>query len=323
MTLYLREDDVTRLLAMPVVIEVVEEAFRQLAAGRAHNVPRQRARGTGIILHSMSAAADYLGVVGWKQYTTTGRGAKFLIGLYDGQSGELVALIEADRLGQLRTGAVTGVAARWLARTDADSLGLIGCGWQAESQLLAVSAVRPLRRVAVYSRDPDRRRAFAERMSSQLGIEVLPVDSAQAAVSDMSIVVTATSSRDPVLHGDWLAPGTLVCAIGSNWLHKAEVDVATVERTHVIVCDSVECCRHEAGDFVAALEAGKFSWDRALDLSSILAGAAPGRESRNDVILFKSVGMAIEDVAVASRLLELARAAGCGETLRLGSESYP
>ena len=323
MTLYLREDDVTRLLAMPVVIEVIEEAFRQLAAGRAHNVPRQRARGTGIILHSMSAAADYLGVVGWKQYTTTGRGAKFLIGLYDGQSGELVALIEADRLGQLRTGAVTGVAARWLARTDADSLGLIGCGWQAERQLRAVSAVRPLRRVAAYSRDPDRRRAFAERMSSQLGIEVLPVDSAQAAVSDMSIVVTATSSRDPVLHGDWLAPGTLVCAIGSNWLHKAEVDVATVERTHVIVCDSVECCRHEAGDFVAALEAGKFSWDRALDLSSILAGAAPGRESRNDVILFKSVGMAIEDVAVASRLLELARAAGCGETLRLGSESYP
>jgi ornithine cyclodeaminase/alanine dehydrogenase len=265
----------------------------------------------------MSAAADYLGVVGWKQYTTTSSGAKFLVGLYDAQRGDLIALIGADRLGQMRTGAVTGVAARWLARTDADALGLIGCGWQAESQLLAIAAVRTLRQVMVYSRDPDRRRAFAARMTSAVGIEVVPAESAEAAVANLPIVVTATTSRDPVLHGDWLAPGTLVCAVGSNWLNKAEVDVSTIERAHCVVCDSVECCRHEAGDFVPALEAGKFSWDRALNLSAILAGETPGRESRNDVILFKSVGMAIEDVAVANKLVELARAEGCGDQLPL------
>ncbi|HEX5446190.1 MAG TPA: hypothetical protein VFW87_20345, partial [Pirellulales bacterium] len=196
--IYLTESDVTRLLDMRLAIDAVEEAFRRLAAGEAHNVPRQRAKAPGIVLHSMSAAAAYLGLVGWKCYTTTQRGARFLIGLYDTQSGELAALIEADRLGQMRTGAVTGVAAEYMAPREAHEAGLFGAGHQAETQLVAVAAVRQLKRVFVYSRDPKRRTAFADRMSDELQIEISPVDRPQQAAEELPLVVTATSSATPV-----------------------------------------------------------------------------------------------------------------------------
>ena len=169
--LHLCEADVERLLDMPTTIEVVDEAFRQLDAGRAHNVPRQRARGKGIVLHSMSAAADYLSLVGWKQYTTTSSGAKFHVGLYEQSTGDLIALIAADRLGQMRTGAVTGIAARLLANPHAEQVGLFGSGWQAESQLEAVATTCAIKRAFVYSRDAQRRSSFAAKMAEQLGID--------------------------------------------------------------------------------------------------------------------------------------------------------
>src|SRR5436190_23529291 len=151
--IYLTEDHVAALLSMPLAIEVMEEAFRHLAAGEAMNVPRVRAQGKGIVLHSMSAAADYLGLVGWKCYTSTKQGARFLIGLYEA-SGELVALIEADRLGQLRTGAASGVAAEWLAPREATEVGLFGSGRQARTQLAAIAVARPIKRAFVYGRSP-------------------------------------------------------------------------------------------------------------------------------------------------------------------------
>jgi ornithine cyclodeaminase/alanine dehydrogenase-like protein (mu-crystallin family) len=313
MTLRFSEADVERLLDMPAAIAVVEEAFRRLSVGEAENSPRVRVKAPGIVLHSMSAAAAYLGYVGWKQYTTTPSGAKFLVGLHRQSDGELVALIEANRLGQLRTGAVTGVAAAYLAAMEADRAGLFGTGWQAQSQLQAISIVRPLRRVLVYSRDADRRRRFADQMTGKLGIQVEPADDPQQCVRDMPLVVTATSSSQPVFAGQWLSDGCLVCAIGSNWLHKAEIDVATVRRAGRIVCDSIECCRREAGDFVAALEQGVFTWDQAIELASVVGESrgqgpptAPARIAHSGITLFKSVGMAIEDVAVAARIVERA-----------------
>ena len=313
--LHLCEADVEHLLDMPTTIEVVEEAFRQLAAGQAHNVPRQRAHGKGIVLHSMSAAADYLGLVGWKQYTTTSSGAKFHVGLYNQSTGNLVALIEADRMGQMRTGAVTGIAARSLANPDAEQVGLFGSGWQAESQLEAVVTTCPIKRAFVYSRNADRRSSFAEKMAEQLGIEVIAVAEPRRAVESLPIVITATTSRVPVFDGAWLSAGTLVCAIGSNWKHKAEIDVTTVRRSAIVVCDSVECCQHEAGDFNGAIEAGDFSWGSAYGFCEVLVGDTTGRRGAGDIILFKSVGMAIEDVAVGGRLVELARQRGVGSTL--------
>src|SRR5690606_20783811 len=145
-----------------------EEAFRQFAAGRVHNVPRVRAQGDGVVLHSMSAAADYLGLVGWKQYVTNRQGARFHVAIYDSVSGAMLALMEADRLGQMRTGAVTGVAAKYLAPIGADAVGIFGSGWQAESQLAAVATAVSIRRAVVYSRNEEHRRRFAERMSQEL-----------------------------------------------------------------------------------------------------------------------------------------------------------
>ncbi|MBI3840177.1 MAG: ornithine cyclodeaminase family protein [Planctomycetia bacterium] len=312
--IYLTEAEVDRLLNMKLAIEVCEEAFRRLAAGEADNIPRVRAQSPGIILHSMSAAAAYLGLVGWKCYTTTRKGAKFHVGLYD-LSGSLVALIEGDRLGQLRTGATTGVAVEAMADPGATEMGLFGAGWQAQSQLAAVATARPIKVAYVYSRNEKKRNDFAESMSAQLGIEVRPVDRPQEAAEDLPIVVTATTSREPVFDGSWLAEGALVSAVGSNWLTKAEIDSNVVRRADNIVCDSIKACQIEAGDFVEAIEKGIFDWSRAVELSDVVTGKATGRNTRESIALFKSVGMALEDVALGGKVLELARKQKIGREL--------
>jgi ornithine cyclodeaminase/alanine dehydrogenase-like protein (mu-crystallin family) len=235
--------------------------------------------------------------------------------LYEQSTGSLVALIETDRMGQMRTGAVTGIAARLLANPGTDEVGLIGCGWQAESQLAAVATTCPIRRACVYSRDEDRRRTFAAKMTGELGIKVVAVAEPRRAVESLPIVITATTSRWPVFDGDWLSAGSLVCAVGSNWKQKAEIDATTARRAAVVICDSVECCRHEAGDFETAIAAGDFAWESARELSDVLVGTTAGRRDADDIILFKSVGMAIEDVAVGAKLVELARQRGIGSLL--------
>lgn len=310
--LYLREQDVDVLLDMRTTIEAVEEALRNLASGGAVNVPRQRAIGQGAIMHTMSAAAPYLGLLGFKAYSTTREHARFLVGIADQATSELVALIEADRLGQLRTGATTGVAVGSLARDDAAEVGLFGSGHQAATQLEAVCAVRPIKEAFVYSRQHDRRERFASEMSVRLGIEVTPVDRPQEAAEELPIVVTATNSREPVFDGSGLAEGTLVCAIGSNWPNRAELDSVAVRRADNIVCDNVECCRLEAGDFNDAIDKGLFDWRQAVNLSDVLTGRAVGRNNRQSVVIFKSVGMAIEDLAAGAKVLALARERGLG-----------
>ena len=211
--LYLNEDEMTSLVDMPAAIEAVRGAFAALADGKAENVPRRRASAPGVVLHSMSAAAEYLGLVGWKCYTTTRTGALFHLGLYDAASGELVALVEADRLGQLRTGATTGVAVEWMADMSATEMGLFGAGRQAETQLEAVAHVRQLKSAYVYSRNPARRADFAARMAERTGVEVIAVDRPQEAAEDLPIVVTATTGVDQVLAGDLL---TITVTVTNN-----------------------------------------------------------------------------------------------------------
>lgn len=309
---YLTESEVSRLVDMPAVLTIVEECLRKLAAKQADNVPRMRAAAPGIILHTMSAAAEYLGYCGWKAYTTTKHGARFLVGLYESATGRMVALIEADRLGQLRTGAVTGVAVKHLAAESANTLGLFGTGTQARTQLLAVANARRLERAVVYGRDAERRRRFAEEASRECGLEVEPVDDPRYAVRDLPIIITATTSRTPVFDGHDLAAGALVCAVGSNWRNKAEIDVETVRRAARIVCDDVAACKHEAGDLFPAAEAGVFDWSRAVSLGEVIGNPLAGRSSPADNIVFKSVGLAIEDVAVAVEILGRAETAGVG-----------
>src|ERR1051325_5220232 len=188
MTLLLKEKDVAELLDMKTALEAVEEVLRDQATGEASNRPRQRVAVPTSQLHFMAAGDKRLNIYGMKMYTVSRKGARFLVSLYDGDTGDLLALMEADKLGQMRTGAASGVATKYMAREDADTVGIYGTGWQAESQRLAVCAVRPVKSVKAYSRKPETRQAFAARMEAQLGIEVLPVETAEEAARDRAII---------------------------------------------------------------------------------------------------------------------------------------
>ncbi len=313
--LYLTEDDVRQLLTMDLALSAVEAAFRKLALDEAENVPRQRCQTDHVMLHVLPAAAKTLDAIGYKAYTTGRFPAQFHVTLFDPRTGGMAAILQADYLGQVRTGAASGVATRKLARPDAATAGLLGTGKQARTQLLAVCKVRKLTRVHVYGRDADRRKRFAEEMSRECGTEVVPVGSPEEAAKGLDVVTTATNSREPVLAGAWLADGAHVNLIGSNYLAKAEADAAVFRRASLVTADSKEQARLEAGDFVAALKEGALSWANVVELSHVLIGRHPGRQSPRDVTVFKSLGLGVEDVAVAARVVELARQQGVGREL--------
>jgi ornithine cyclodeaminase/alanine dehydrogenase len=314
-TLFLREDDVRKLLTMDSAIEAVEDGFRRLAAGEAMNVPRRRARTTQVILHTMSAAAEPYRLIGFKAYTTSGEGNRFHAVLYDGLTGQLQAIVEADWLGRVRTGAASGVATQYMARPDCSEVGIFGAGAQARTQLQAMCRVRPIREARVYSPNQERRERFAREMESLCQIPVLPVHRPEEAAVDMDIIVTATSSREPVLRGAWLSEGTHINAIGSNARNRAELDVDTVRRADIIATDSVEQCQIEAGDFVEPIEQGVLHWARVKELADVITGRQTGRAAPENITLFKSLGIAMEDLAVAARVLPLARERGLGTEL--------
>ena len=312
---YLSEDDVENVIDMDLSIDAVEEAFRQLAAGEAQNVPRARARAPQIMLHTMSAAASYLGLVGWKAYTTTKQGARFFTVICSAETGEMLALLSANTLGQFRTGAATAVATEYMARPDATVVGLFGAGLQARTQLKAVCTVRRIERVEVYCRNDERRTKFAEEMTEYCATKVVPVRTPELAAAEKDLVICATTSKTPVFDGRVLDEGTHVNAVGSNFAMKAEIDVTTIRRAETIVCDSIEQCQLEAGDFRVALEEGVTDWRLMHELADVVTGRQTGRARVEDVTLFKSVGLAIEDVAVAAGVYERAREQGLGTPL--------
>src|SRR5262245_5188071 len=314
-TLFLREAEVRELLTMEVAITAVEQGFRQLGAGEAMNVPRRRARTGHVVLHAMSAASDAFGLIGFKVYTTGRGGARFHVVVYDGVTGQLQAIIEADWLGRMRTGAASGVATQYMARPDATEVGIIGAGDQARTQLQAMCYVRSIREARVYSRNQERREQFAREMESICEVSVVPVHRPEEAAADMDIIVTATASRDPVLRGAWLSQGTHINAIGSNALARAELDVDTIRRADTIVADSVDQCHIEAGDFVKSIEQGVLHWPRVMELADVIAGRQTGRASPDSITLFKSLGIALEDISVAARLISLARERKMGAEL--------
>jgi len=315
--LLLSEEDVRQLLTMDMALEAVEEVLRKMALEEAHNVPRSRVQTDHTMLHVMSASAKTLGVLGYKAYSTGRKGTHFHVGLYEGKTGSPLALIQADYLGQMRTGAASGVATEYMARPDSTEVGLFGSGKQARTQLLAVTRVRKVRRVQVYSPNEERRVRFAREMTSLCGCEVQAMPRPEMAAEDKDIVITATSSREPVLNGHWLAEGTHLNIIGSNFLTKAEVDAVTVRRCESIVVDSKDQARLEAGDFVQPLEEGSIHWADIHELGQVIVGRFTGRAHPQDVTMFKSLGIALEDVAVAARVYVKAQAAGLGQILEL------
>jgi ornithine cyclodeaminase len=304
MALYLAEADVRQLLTMELALDAVESAHRAHALGRAIDVPRQRTRVPTASLHILQGALLDEDVMGYKAYTASREGARFLVHLFNATSGELQAVIEADALGMMRTGAAGGIAAKYLARSDAATVGLIGSGWQAQSQLEALCKVRPIRQVKLYSRDPDKCRLASADFSRRFGVEVVPVGSAEAAVRDSDIVVTVTTASSPVLLGDWLAPGTHINAAGSNALIRRELDEKAVGRAGLICVDSRATALREAGDLLPALEKGRLHAGQLVELGEIVAGIRPARTDAQAITLFESQGMAIQDLAVAKCLLK-------------------
>jgi ornithine cyclodeaminase/alanine dehydrogenase-like protein (mu-crystallin family) len=307
--LYLSEADVESLLDAEAMLPVVEGSFRRLADGEVELLPRRRLRLAGGALALMAAVDRGLGYAGEKSYVTVGGRAAFVVCLFDGERGTLEAVVEADRLGRLRTGAASGVAAARLARAGAASVGLIGCGRQAETQLAAIRAALPgIARAVAWCRTPERLRAFCELTGAE------PAEGPHEAGAQ-DVVVTITTSRDPVLRGDWLREGALVCAAGANRPEARELDNLVLERASFVCCDSLEQARLESGDLIEPVAAGVLDWLEVHELQEVVAGEVAGRAGERDVVVFKSNGIAAWDVAAAAEALRLARERGVGREL--------
>src|SRR5213593_1565774 len=310
MKIYLREDDVEQLVTIPEVIQALDHAFRDQAAGRAWTNARNRLRLQGITLHMMAAAIP--GYFGYKAYTVSAGKAQFYFFLYSAESAELLALIEADTLGQKRTGAATGLATRILSDPGATDATLFGAGWQAETQLQAMDAVRQLKRVWIVNRRPERGQSFIEKMTPRVKAKLLPASSAEEAVRESQIVTTITSSREPVLKGEWLQGGVHVNAAGGNMVLRREIDDEAVLRSDRIVVDSIEQSKIESGEFVGVIETGRRHWEDFVELRDVVAGLKPGRTKPSEITLFKSLGIALEDVAIGKLVYERAVERGIG-----------
>ena len=310
MPLYLTEDDVAGLLSPEDALEAIEGSFRRLAAGEVVNRPRYRLPLEEGMLAVMAAVDRGVGYAGVKTYAGFASGARFVVCLFRADAPELVALIDADKLGQLRTGAASGVAARYLARPGASSLGVIGAGWQAETQIACIRAALPtIQSVKVYARDRKELEKFCKRVGAR------PAESHSEA-ADADVVVTVTPSRDPVLRGEWLRPGALVCAVGANVPTKRELDNVVLERAAFVCCDSLENAKLESGDLIEPVASGVLDWLEVHELQEVVAGDVPGRADPEDIVVFKSNGLAAWDVAIAAVAVERARERGVG--LELG-----
>jgi len=301
-TLYLTETQVGELLSPADAVEAIEACFLRLAHGTVENRPRYSLRLDHGALAVMAASDLELGYAGAKVYAGFQEGARFVVLLYRTTAPELVAVIDADKLGQLRTGAASAVAAKHLARSGAASLGVIGCGWQAESQVACIRAAVPrIERVVAYCRTEASLREFCERNGAEAG-------ESHRDAAECDVVVTVTGSPDPVLRGEWLNPGALVCAVGANDGRRRELDNVVLERASFVCCDSLEDARLESADLIEPVEGGTLDWLEVHELQEVVAGESPGRQSDDDIVVFKSNGLAAWDVAVAARVVELARA---------------
>src|SRR5712691_10087716 len=309
--IYITEAEVGRLVTVKDAITVLEELFATWGQPGTGNLPRQRARLAGGAFNLMGAAYGAKNVHGLKAYAGV-KGAQFLTLLFSSSDGKLKAMIEADLFGQLRTGAASGLATKLMANPDAHTLGVIGTGRQSRTQTVAICAVRPIKRVLVFARTPEHREAYARAMEKELGIEVRPIASAEACVGEANVVVTITKSAEPLCRADWLAKGAHVNAAGANSGDRREVDAETVLRAAVKATDQVEQAKVEAGEFRDLVAAEKLDWSDIRELGDLVTGKSKGRTSPSELTLFKSLGIALEDVAFGEVVYQRALAAGVG-----------
>jgi ornithine cyclodeaminase/alanine dehydrogenase-like protein (mu-crystallin family) len=315
--LYINESEVRSLVSMADAVACLDAAFSTWGEGDAVNMPRRRLPlPGGKQLNYMAATVPAADGFGYKAYFSNAAGRSQLVMLYSISEGRLAAMIEAGTLGRLRTGAASGIATRYLAREDSEVVGVIGSGTHARTQLEAMAAVRPIKSALVYSRSAERREAYAREMSEQLGIDVAAVASGAEAVGGADIVVTATKpGMNPVLLGDWIAPGTHINAMGANAANQRELDDDLLLKSDLVVVDDIAQSMIEATELMALTGSGKIDWADVRELGDIVQGRAPGRSAADDITLFNSLGMAFEDIAFGRMIYERALAGGVGKQL--------
>ncbi len=317
MTLYLSEKDVQRVLTMPVALEMTERAMRDRALGLATDVARVRATTSGSAQRILQATAPGLGYIGFKYtYAQAGRRCTF-VHLINIRTAELEAIIDSDWMGMVRTGAASGMATRCLANPGATVLAQLGAGRQGYGQLEAVCLTMNIRKVQVFARNRANLEAFCAAMAKKLGIDVSPASSGAAALDGAQVVNVITKSAEPVLLGEWLQPGQHINAAGSNALSRRELDEAAVRRCDVITVDSRSTASQECGDLLHAVEQKRLDWEALPEIGEVMTGTAAGRTTPQQITLYESHGMGIQDLYVGARVFELARAAGIGTSLPL------
>jgi len=311
---WITEQEVTALVTLEDAIPALERGLRALGEGQAFNVPKSLgAFGDGSSMHSLGSGAPELGYVGFKNWVHTKRGATAVYVMFNAADGSVAAIIEAAALGQLRTSAMTGVGTRWLARPDADDMALIGTGMQAITQVAAVNAVRPLRRVRVWSPTAEKRRAFTAELARQFAFDVVESPTLEAATQGASIVTLVTRAKEPFLHARMLAPGSHLNAVGAILPSNAEFHQDVFERVGAIAVDDVPNLQKASREFVDRFGAGG-DWSAVQPIGAVIAASRP-RPADCDVSLFKSMGMGLSDLSVAVMALERARAQGVGRAI--------
>ncbi|MER2539942.1 MAG: ornithine cyclodeaminase family protein [Azonexus sp.] len=315
MATFLSENDVKQLLTVTMALEAVESAHCDLANGLAQDTPRARTRLPQTVLHMLQGALPAQGVIGYKAYTTNRSGNRFLVHLFDAASGLLEAIIEADYLGMVRTGAASAVAAKYLARPECKVAGIFGSGWQAEGHVRAICATLPLQQVKICGRQPEKLNAFCARLQEITGVEMVPMVSPEATVRGSDLIGTVTTAVSPLFDAEWLEPGMHINAAGSNALIRQELSEAAVRRCAFVCVDSVPTALAEAGDLLPLLEKGRLHSRQMVELGDVMIGRHPGRQCASEITLFESQGMAIQDLALGVRLLAAARERGLGVSL--------
>ena len=312
MTLFLKDEDVAQCVSMDAMLETIESMQRQYGGGQAHNMTRRKIIAESGMLSVMGGGLFHQGLLGVKTYTVVKGAYSFQVSLYDANTGELLLYTQANRLGQLRTGATTGVAVKHLANPGDATVGIIGTGGQAATQLAAVSKVRGIKKIKAFSRNQDRREEFARRMTDTMGVEVFAAASNEDAVRDCDVVLCIAATMEPVVEGAWLKDGSTVIGAGPTTWRAREVDEDTLKRAGKLIVDSTEQAAIEAGDLCSAVDKGIIQWSKVHELRHVVSGAVTGRDGQGQVVYAKIMGTGVADVAAAKLAYDSAKAQGLG-----------
>jgi ornithine cyclodeaminase/alanine dehydrogenase-like protein (mu-crystallin family) len=312
MTLFLKDEDVAQCVTMDAMLEAIETMQHQYGDGQAHNMTRRKIIAESGMLSVMGGGLFHQGLMGVKTYTVVNGQYSFQVSLYDANTGELLLYTQANRLGQLRTGATTGVAVKHLANNEDATVGIIGTGGQAATQLEAVSKVRGIKKIKAFSRTQDRREEFARRMADTMGVEVSAAASNEDAVRDCDIVLCIAATMEPVVEGAWLKDGSTVIGAGPTTWRAREVDEETLKRAGKLIVDSTEQAAIEAGDLCSAVDKGIIQWSKVHELRHVVSGAVTGRDDQDQIVYAKIMGTGVADVAAAKLAYDSAKAQGLG-----------